>query len=173
MDRPNDATEVVVLLLPDLVTAWRAREDLFAAHGAGRFGFTDLVVVDHQDGRVRLHQSGHGGPVAGAAAGSLLGALAGVFLGSVVAPALLGGAVGGVLAGLRDRGLRDEDVRRIGTGLVDGEAAVLVLADPVSARIIADEVAAVGTVRHFELHADDAAAVRSVAAQVHAGGDGT
>lgn len=163
---PDEPTTIVLLLLPDLTTAKRAAHDLSDADADGRFHVEDWVVAEHRDGQVHLHRRAADRPLTGFAGGALLGGVAGLLLGAVVAPALIMGAMGATAAALTERGLPKQALDQVAVALGDGQAALFVLTDENSARIISAETFANSTVATWELHPDDAAAVAEVAAEV-------
>lgn len=164
----DEPTTIVLLLLPDVATARRAAHDLREADAEGRLHAEDWLIVEHRNGKLHLHRRAATRPATGFAGGALLGGVAGLLLGAVVAPALIVGTLGAVAASLTERGLPKDVVEQVGAALGDGQAALFVLADANSARIIGAETFANSTVATWELHPDDAAAVTEVAAEVAA-----
>jgi uncharacterized membrane protein len=160
------ATTVVVLLLPDLRTARGAADAVHEATVEGRFAAEDVVIVEHEHGRVRLHHGTASRPLTSFAGGALLGGLAGLLVGSVVAPALLLGSAAAVITKLSDRSIPKPAIEALGEALREGQVALLVLTDTSSARMIADETFANSTVSVFELHPEDAASVAAVADEI-------
>ncbi len=161
-------SELVVLLLPNLDVAKGAADRLRVAVYEGRFGASDWVIAEHADGKVRLHHTKESGTARGFGEGALLGGLAGILVGSVLAPALAVGAVGAAVTSLHRGGIPKDAMEEIGAAVADGEAALFILADPNSARIIARETFASSTVRTFTIDATDAAAVSRAATEVAA-----
>jgi uncharacterized membrane protein len=168
MTSRTDPTELVVLLLPNLDVAKGAADRLRTAVYEGRFGATDWVIAEHADGKVQLHHTKESGTARGFGEGALVGGLAGILIGSVLAPALVAGAVGAAIASLHRGGIPEGAMKEIGAAVADGEAALFVLTDPNSARIITRETFATSTVRTFSIDATDAAAVSEAAIEVAA-----
>ncbi len=168
MNTNTEPNELVVLVLPSLVVAEGAAERLRAAVYEGRFRASDWVIAEHVDGKVRLHHRKESGAARGFGEGALLGGIAGLLIGSVLAPALIVGAVGAAVVSLHRGGIPKEAMEEIGAAVADGEAALFVLTDANSARIITRETFAAGTVRTFTIAATDAAAVNNAAGEIAA-----
>jgi uncharacterized membrane protein len=86
------------------------------------------VVVRTPDGRVELHQTEELAAGEGAVAGGAAGLVAGLLLGIPVVGALVG-ILGGGGWGLRDTGLSNKRLRRIGSDVEPGRAVLCVLVD--------------------------------------------
>ena len=112
----------------------RAQEALLAAMrlvGRSQLKLEDAAVVTKVAGRVRISQTRDMNPSQGVMGGAWLGVLAGLFLGpgGPLVGAALGAAAGGLFAKLRDIGMDDDEMKRIGDELVDGEAALFLLVE--------------------------------------------
>jgi uncharacterized membrane protein len=86
------------------------------------------VVVRTPAGHLDLHQTEELGAGQGAIAGGAAGLVAGLLLGVPVGGALLGIVTGGGW-GLRDTGIPDSELRRLGEDLEPGQAVLCVLVD--------------------------------------------
>lgn len=110
--------------------ALRAQEALLAALrmvGRGHLKLEDAAIVTRMGGRVRISQTKDVSAGQGAMSGTWLGTLAGLFVGQPLIGAAIGAAVGGLFGKLRDIGIDDDQMRRMGEGLKDGEAALFLL----------------------------------------------
>jgi uncharacterized membrane protein len=87
-----------------------------------------VVVVRTPAGHLDLHQTEELGTGEGAIAGGAAGLIAGLLLGIPVGGALLGIVTGGGW-GLRDTGIPDSELRRLGEDLEPGQAVLCVLVD--------------------------------------------
>src|SRR5690606_14840771 len=89
----------------------------------------DAAIVTKVRNRVRITQTKDVTPTQGAVGGAWLGIVAGLFLGpgGPVVGAALGAAAGGLFAKLRDIGIDDDEMKRMGDALGDGEAALFLL----------------------------------------------
>jgi uncharacterized membrane protein len=110
----------------------RAQEALLAAMrlvGRGHLQLEDAAIVTRVGGRVRIQQTRDVSPSQGAVGGAWLGTLAGLFVAAPLLGAALGATAGGLFAKLRDRGIDDGEMRRLGEELEDGEAALFLLVE--------------------------------------------
>lgn len=110
-----------------------AQEGLLAAMRLVRRGHLDLddaaIIAKEEGGRLRIQETRDTRPMQGATSGGWLGMLAGLLLGgpALLAGAALGAAVGGIFAKLRDIGIQDAEMQRLGEELDEGHAALLLL----------------------------------------------
>lgn len=109
-----------------------AQEALLAAMRLKARGFLtldDAAIVHKEDaGRVRIVQTRDVSVGQGAISGSWWGLLAGLFVpGGPLIGAALGAALGGLFAKLRDIGINDDEMRRMGDDLSPGESALFLL----------------------------------------------
>lgn len=112
----------------------RAQEALMAAMrlvARKQLTLEDAAIVTKVRGRVRITQTKEVTPAQGAVGGAWLGIVAGLFLGpgGPVVGAALGAAAGGLFAKLRDIGIDDDEMKRMGDALGEGEAALFLLVE--------------------------------------------
>jgi uncharacterized membrane protein len=110
----------------------RAREALLAAMrlvGHHHLQLEDAAIVTKVKGKVRITQTRDITPGAGAVGGAWLGTLAGLLVGGPLVGAALGAAAGGLFGKLHDRGIDDDEMRRMGDELEEGEAALFLLVE--------------------------------------------
>jgi uncharacterized membrane protein len=110
----------------------RAQEALLAAMrmvGRGQLELEDAAIVTRVGGRVRIQQTRDLSPSQGAVGGAWLGTLAGLFVAQPILGAALGAAAGGLFGKLRDHGIDDGEMKKLGESLADGEAALFLLVD--------------------------------------------
>jgi uncharacterized membrane protein len=108
----------------------KAQECLIAAlrlQKRGSVTIDDAAIVTNEEGKVRIHQTKDMNTGQGAATGGWFGALAGLLFLQPLAGAVLGAAIGGLWAKLRDIGIDDDQMRRMGESLADGEGALFLL----------------------------------------------
>lgn len=103
-------------------------EAVFDLHAAGAIGTFDAAVIEKQDGKVHVHKTEK--PTQhGAWTGIAVGAIAGIlFPPSILAGAIVGGAGGGVIGHLW-RGMSRSDLKDLGEGLDEGDAALVVVGE--------------------------------------------
>jgi uncharacterized membrane protein len=112
----------------------RAQEALLAAMrmvGKTQLQLEDAAIVTKVRGRVRITQTKDVSPSQGAVGGAWIGVLAGLFLGpgGPLVGGALGAAAGGLFAKLRDIGIDDDEMRRMGDDLDEGHAALFLLVE--------------------------------------------
>jgi uncharacterized membrane protein len=112
----------------------RAQEALLAAMrlvAREHLKLEDAAIVAKVRGKVRITQTKDVSPSQGAVGGAWIGILAGLFLGpgGPLVGGALGAAAGGLFAKLRDFGIDDDEMKRMGEELSDGEAALFLLVD--------------------------------------------
>ena len=130
-----------------------------------KLGAIGLLVTD-ENGKVKTHKLGPRSTRRGAGIGTVLGILAGVLsggmtvLGGVVGGALLGGIVGTFFH--KGLNLSDDDLKRIGSELESGHAAVAVLVENPDAERTTQQLGSLGG--KPEVHEVSASAVEDIAA---------
>jgi uncharacterized membrane protein len=112
----------------------RAQEALLASMrlvARQQLKLEDAAIVAKVRGRVRITQTKDVSPSQGAVGGAWIGILAGLFLGpgGPLVGGALGAAAGGLFAKLRDIGIDDDEMKRMGEELADGEAALFLLVE--------------------------------------------
>jgi uncharacterized membrane protein len=153
-------SDLVAIAYPDLDTARQVASNLSEAQKAHLISLDDAVIVERQaDGKVKLHQPSL------AAAGAAGGALWGGLIGLIFFVPLFGMAVGaasGALAGkFSDTGVDDEFLKKLGSELGEGKAALILLVREVTADKILPEIKIPGTVIQTSLSNDDEAALQA------------
>jgi uncharacterized membrane protein len=120
-----DSTQVIAVTAQ--VSVEEAEDALAAVRGLD--GVHDAaVVVRRADGRLELHQTEELAVGEGAVTGGAAGLVAGALLGLPVVGALAGILAGGGW-GLRDAGVPNAQLRRLGDDLEPGRAVLCVLVD--------------------------------------------
>lgn len=108
----------------------RAQEALLAAGrlaSRGHLALEDAAIVTNARGRVRITQTRDVNPSQGAVGGAWLGTIAGLFAGVPLVGAAIGAAAGGLVARLRDFGIDDGEMKRMGAELGEDDAALFLL----------------------------------------------
>jgi uncharacterized membrane protein len=133
---------LVIVDMPSRDAGLDALDRLRAAQDEGRLHLEDAALVFREaDRSVKVHQTRD----AGAGIGAMRGGLIGLAVGIVAAPAVLlataaGAGVGAVAAKVRDGGVDDAMLRRLGDLLEGREAALVVLADEASAQALTEHL---------------------------------
>jgi uncharacterized membrane protein len=117
---------LVAIAYPDSDTAERVRQELILMTKERLVQLDDAVVVENQDGKIKLNQA-MSTTGAGAAGGALWGGLIGlIFLAPLLGMAV--GAASGALGGkMADVGVDDTFMKDLGARLQPGAAALIVL----------------------------------------------
>lgn len=110
----------------------RAQEALLASMrlvARKQLELEDAAIVAKVRGKVRITQTKDVSPAQGAVGGAWIGVLAGLLLGpgGPLIGGALGAAAGGLFGKLRDLGIDDDEMRRMGDDLDEGEAALFLL----------------------------------------------
>jgi uncharacterized membrane protein len=153
-------SDLVAIAYPDLATARQVAANLDEAQKARLITLEDAVIVERQaDGKVKLHQPSLAG--VGAAGGALWGGLIGlIFLVPLFGMAI--GAASGAIAGhFTDTGVDDEFMKRLGSELEEGKAALILLVRDVTADKVLPEIKIPGTVIQTSLNNADEAALQA------------
>jgi uncharacterized membrane protein len=152
-------SDLVAIAYEDLPTAERVASNLRDAVEGHVIEVEDVVIVERTgDGRVKLHQPSLA--AAGAVGGAFWGGLIGlIFLMPLMGMALgaAGGAVGGALS---DSGVDDDFMKRLGSELEPGKAALIVLVRKMSADKVLPEIKVPGTVIQTSLSNEDESALQ-------------
>jgi uncharacterized membrane protein len=120
-------SDLIAIAYPDRQTAETVRRTLEQLTTERVIELADAVVVTReQDGRVKLHQTVRPA-AAGAAGGALWGGLIGLLFLVPLLGAAIGAAAGGAAGALTDVGINDEFMRKLGTELKPGTAALILL----------------------------------------------
>ena len=133
-ERTERTSSLVAIAMDDPLLA---QEGLLAAMRLVRRGHLELedaaIIAKEDGGRLRIQETRDTRPGQGAASGGWLGMLAGFLLGgpALLVGAALGAAAGGIFAKLRDIGIQDEEMQRLGEDLPEGHAALLLLVEDV------------------------------------------
>ena len=153
-------SDLVAIAYDDLPTAQEVASNLGEAVKAHQIEVEDVVVVERRnDGKVKLHQPSLAG--IGAVSGALWGGLIGLlFLAPLVGMAF--GAAGGAMGGAAtDSGVDDEFMKRLGSELDPGKAALIVLVRKMSADKVLPEIKIPGTVIQTSLSDEDEGALQA------------
>ncbi len=112
----------------------KAQEALLASLRLAKRGAIHLddaaIVTKAESGKIRIHQTKDTSTGQGAAAGGWVGMLAGLLFMAPLVGAVLGAAIGGIWAKLRDIGISDKQMAKMGESLERGDAAVFLLFRP-------------------------------------------
>jgi uncharacterized membrane protein len=152
-------SDLVAVAYDDLDQAHRVASNLGEAVKQHIIEIDDLVIVERkQDGKVKLHQPSMAG--IGAASGALWGGLIGLIFFVPLLGMAVGAAAGAAGGALSESGVDDDFMKRLGTELDPGKAAVIVLVRTVTADKLLPEIKEHGTVIQTSLSNEDETALR-------------
>jgi uncharacterized membrane protein len=152
-------SDLVAIAYDDLPTAQRVASNLGDAVKAHQIEVEDVVVVERRgDGKVKLHQPSLAG--LGAAGGALWGGLIGLIFFMPLFGMALGAAAGAAGGALSDTGVDDDFMRRLGSELEPGRAALIVLVTQMSPDKVLPEIKVPGTVIQTSLSNEDETALK-------------
>ena len=136
---------------------------------ANRVTLEDLALVTKDDeGKVQIRQTKDVTVGKGAKRGTLVGALVGLAAPPILGAAAVGAAVGAAWGKIRDRGVDDDLMKRVGGMIAEGQAVVFAMGDNASIDAIEAKIAeqADRHVTSFVINDNDEALVREVAVHV-------
>ena len=147
-------SDLVAIAYDDLATAQRVASNIGEAQKAHLIEVDDLVIVERRsDGKVKLHQPSLAG--VGAAGGALWGGLIGLIFFMPLFGAAIGAATGAAAGALSDSGVDDDFMKRLGTELEPGKAAVIVLVRSITADKVLPNVKEPGKIIQTSLNSED------------------
>jgi uncharacterized membrane protein len=153
-------SDLVAIAYSDLDTARQVAANLDEAQKARLITLEDAVIVERQaDGKVKLHQPSMAG--VGAAGGALWGGLIGLIFFVPLFGMALGAASGAIAGHFSDTGVDDAFMKRLGSELDEGKAALILLVRDVTADKVLPEIKIPGTVIQTSLSNEDEAALQA------------
>lgn len=158
---------LLVATFHDEQRAMHALGELKAAQRDRLIGIRSAAVIrkDHL-GKLHIKETADMGTGQGASIGGVIGAAIGVVAGATLAaPVAVGALIGGLAARLRDSGLGNEPLNRLGKHLAPGTSAIIAVVDHTSMSEISQDLADAGEVVFSEEVSVD------LAAQLEAGHD--
>jgi uncharacterized membrane protein len=123
--------EVFVAAFGSEEEAGAALKDFKAMDREGSIELIDAAAIVHgADGKVRFEETADPSGKRWAKRGAIAGGLVGlIFPPSIIAGAAVGGAGGGIWGKVRDKGIKDEDLREIGESIPEGSSAIIAVAE--------------------------------------------
>ncbi|WP_158602855.1 DUF1269 domain-containing protein [Jiangella rhizosphaerae] len=158
----SDSTvQVFVAVFGTEDEAGEALEDFRTMDRQGTIELVDaVVVVRRADGKVAFQETADPGGRTWAKRGAVAGGLVGlIFPPGLLVSAAVGAAGGGIWGTVRDKGVRDEDLRAIGDSLEPGTSAIIAVAED---RVIERLRAGLEGYRSIARHAVSAEAAAAV-----------
>ena len=152
-------SDLIAIAYDDLPTAQQVASNVGEAAKAHLIEIDDVVVVERRgDGKVKLHQPSLAG--FGAAGGALWGGLIGLLFFVPLFGMAVGAAAGAAGGAMSDSGVDDDFMKRLGSELEPGKAALIVLVSKMSADKVLPEIKVPGTVIQTSLSDEDESALQ-------------
>ena len=152
-------SDLIAIAYDDLPTAQRVASNVGEAAKAHLIEIDDVVVVERRgDGKVKLHQPSMAG--FGAAGGALWGGLIGLLFFVPLFGMAVGAAAGAAGGAMSDSGVDDDFMKRLGSELEPGKAALIVLVSKMEADKVLPEIKVPGTVIQTSLSNEDESALQ-------------
>jgi uncharacterized membrane protein len=123
--------ELFVAAFSNESEAGEALKDFKTMDREGSIELIDAAAIVHgADGKVRFEETADPSGKKWAKRGAIAGGLVGlIFPPSIIAGAAVGGAGGGIWGKLRDKGIKDDDLRQIGESIPEGTSAIIAVAE--------------------------------------------
>jgi uncharacterized membrane protein len=138
-------SDLVAIAYPDVATAKRVAANARDLQKAHELELEDLVVVERRgDGKIKLHQPSAAG--AGALGGAAWGGLIGLIFFVPLFGMAIGAASGAAGGAMSDFGVDDDFMKKLGSELEPGAAAVILLIRAMSVDKVLPQIKEAGTV---------------------------
>ena len=123
--------EVFVAAFGSEDEAGAALKDFKAMDREGSIELIDAAAIVHgADGKVRFEETADPSGKKWAKRGAIAGGVVGlIFPPSIVAGAAVGAGAGGIWGKVRDKGIPDEELRRVGESIPEGSSAIIAVAE--------------------------------------------
>jgi uncharacterized membrane protein len=127
----TSTVEVFVAAFGGEEEAGAALKDFKAADREGSIELIDAAAIVHgADGKVRFEETADPSGKKWAKRGAIAGGVVGlIFPPSILAGAAVGAGAGGIWGKVRDKGIPDEELRRIGETIPEGNSAIIAVAE--------------------------------------------
>jgi uncharacterized membrane protein len=111
--------------------AKQSLKDFEAMDREGSIDLIDAAVIVHTaEGKVKFEETADPSGKRWAKRGAIAGGLVGlIFPPSIIVGAAVGGGAGGIWGKVRDKGIKDEDLKEIGESMEPGSSAIIAVAE--------------------------------------------
>jgi uncharacterized membrane protein len=123
--------QVFIAVYDDEVGAKQSLKDFQVMDREGSIELIDAaVIVRGLDGKVKFEETADPSGKKWAKRGAIAGGIVGlIFPPSLLAGAVVGGGAGGIWGKVRDKGIKDEDLKAIGESMDPGTSAIIAVAE--------------------------------------------
>jgi uncharacterized membrane protein len=162
---PTSTLEVFVAAFGNEDEAEAALKDFKTMEREGSIDLIDAAVIVHgADDKVHFKETADPSGKKWAKRGAIAGGLVGlIFPPSIIGAAAVGAAGGGVWGKVRDKGIPDDELRRIGEGIPAGSSAIIAVAED---RVVENLQHAIEGYEKIERHALSADASAQLIAEM-------
>lgn len=159
--------EVFVAAFPSEDEAGTALKDFQTMDREGSIDLIDAAVVVHTaEGKVHFKETADPSGKQWAKRGAIAGGLVGlIFPPSILGAAAVGAAGGGIWGKVRDKGFKDDDLRRAGESIPEGSSAIIAIAED---RVLERLERGIEGYRKISRHALSADASAQIIAEIEA-----
>jgi uncharacterized membrane protein len=162
-------SNLFVIGYPDVPAASAARDKILSLQKEHLIELDDIVVVENDNGKIKLHQSANLAGL-GAASGALWGGLIGLLFFMPLLGMAVGAAAGAAGGALTDIGVDDKMMKDLSASLAPGTAAVFALVrSSTQDKVIAELAPYGGNLLQSSLSADAEQYLREALAAARAG----
>lgn len=128
---PDTTMQLFAAIFHNETQAAEALKDFQSMNREGSIDLIDAcVIVRGADGNVRFEETADPSGKTWAKRGAIAGGIVGlIFPPSIIASAVVGGAGGGIWGKIRDKGVKDSDLKEIGESLEPGTSAIIAIAE--------------------------------------------
>ena len=126
----SSTVEIFVATYDSEGGAKAALKDFQAAQREGAIDLIDAAVVKHTaEGKVKFEETADPSGKRWAKRGAIAGGIVGlIFPPSILAAGAVGAGAGGIWGKVRDKGFKDEDLKKVGEELPPGTSAIVAIA---------------------------------------------
>jgi uncharacterized membrane protein len=126
----SDSVQIFVASYDNEYGAKQSLNDFQTMHRQGSIDLIDAaVIVRGSDGKVKFEETADPSGKKWAKRGAIAGGVVGlIFPPSIIASAAVGAGAGGIWGKVRDKGIKDEDLKAIGESLPPGSSAIIAIA---------------------------------------------
>ena len=154
--------------------AKQSLKDYEAMDREGSIELIDAAVIVHTaDGKVKFEETADPSGKRWAKRGAIAGGVVGlIFPPSIIIGAAVGCGAGGIWGKIRDKGIKDEDLKEIGESLAPGSSAIIALAEDRVLDRLAKGIAGYERIARHAVSAEAALVITAESTEAEGEGEG-